>query len=182
MKNFFLGIAATLLIAAVIGGAYYFGKQSPTTDQKESSTVTPTISQAVNQNIATATSTPAPTSTQQNYVSEQVIASIKTMNTQPLEGYFADNVNVRLESSSCCGIITKSEAISQLSYLDSAVNWDFDPTNPIVQNLATASPNYYGTGWIVGVASNEFIFSFKINSSGKVDAYNIGATYKLIIP
>jgi hypothetical protein len=91
-------------------------------------------------------------------------------------------VSVRLEASSCCGLISRADAISQLSYLDPATGWDFDPTNPILVSLAAAAPNYYGSGWTVGVASNEYVFSFVLNNENKMDAYNISASYKLLTP
>jgi len=93
----------------------------------------------------------------------------------------AKTVQVRLESSGCCGPITKAEAISQLSYLDPAIGWSFDSTNPILIKLATAVPNYYGNGWIVGVASNEYLVSFKLNAQNKIEAYNLASSYKQLI-
>jgi len=115
-------------------------------------------------------------------VSEQIIAAITSKNTQALEGYMADTVQVRLEASGCCGPITKSEAVSQLSYLDPAGGWNFDPANQILINLAAAVPDYYGSDWIVGVANNEYLVSFKLNNQNKIEAYNLAITYKLLIP
>lgn len=162
MKNYILGAVSIVVILAIAGSAYYMG--------------------TTNNQLPTNTPSPTPIENSLNYVEEQIVAVINTMNTQPLEGYTADTVSVRLESSSCCGVITKSEAISQLSYLQTATGWDFDPTNPIIINLASAAPQFYGAGWTVGVASNEYVFSFKLNSQNKMDAYNIAATYKLLIP
>jgi len=115
-------------------------------------------------------------------VSEQIIAAIISKNNQALEGYMANTVQVRLEASGCCGPLTKSEAISQLSYLNPAVGWSFDPANQTIINLATSIPDYYGIDWIVGVASNEYVVSFKLDNQNKVEAYNLAATYKLLIP
>ena len=115
-------------------------------------------------------------------VSEQIIAAITSKNTQALEGYMADTVQVRLEASGCCGPISKSEALSQLSYLDPAVGWNFDPSNQILIDLAAAVPDYYGSGWIIGVASNEYLVSFKLNDQNKIEAYNLAVTYKLLTP
>ena len=115
-------------------------------------------------------------------VSEQIIAAITSKNTQALEGYMADTVQVRLEASGCCGPISKSEAASQLSYLNQAVGWNFDPANQILIDLAATVPDYYGSGWIVGIASNEYLVSFKLNDQNKIEAYNLAVTYKLLIP
>lgn len=184
MRNFLLGIAVVLVLLALVGSAYYFGTQSLPQKPKQDISVTPLTSAnkpEVKKIIPTNTPSPTPKEELLN-VSEQIIAAIKSKNTQPLEGYIADMVSVRLEASSCCGMLTKAEAISQLSYLDPATGWDFDPTNPILVNLAASAPTYYGSGWTMGVASNEYVFSFKLNSENKMDAYNISASYKLLIP
>jgi len=182
MRNYLLGIVSMLVLVVIGGGAYFLGFKKSTLDEQEVS-----VSQSVTDKdllTATPTLTPSPTSEVEpnSYASEQVTAAITVKNTQPIEGYMADTVHVRLEASSCCGVITKAEAMSQLSYLDPAVGWSFDPTNPVLVDLATAVPDYYGSGWIVGVASNEYVFSFKLNDQDKIEAYNIAASYKILIP
>ena len=147
MRNYFLGIVTILTLTAIIGGAYYFGMQKSPPSSQNTQTV-PTVMEK-----SSTTTAPSPTTKVKPKVdvSEQIIAAITSKNTQALEGYMADIVQVRLESSSCCGPITSAEAASQLSYLDPAVGWSFDPTNPTLIDLATAVPDYYGVGWIVGV-------------------------------
>ena len=182
MRNFLLGIITVVVLLAFVGGAYYFGTQKLSSELKQDVLVVPTSESEGKKTIPIKTLSPTPQGEPSIDVSEQIIAAIMTKNTQPLEGYTADTVSVRLEASSCCGVITKSEAISQLSYLDPATGWDFDPTNPILVSLVASAPTYYGSGWTVGVASNEYVFSFKLNSNNKMDAYNISASYKLLIP
>lgn len=113
---------------------------------------------------------------------DQIIAAINSRNYQALEGFMEETVLVRLESSGCCGPIPKSEATSQLSYLDQAAGWDFDPANPIIAKLAAAFPEYYGDDWLVGVADNEYVASFKLNDQMKIEAYNLAVTFKLLLP
>ena len=137
MKNYLLGIVSTLVLLAVTGGAYYLGQKKPTSIHSE----VPLTPSPTSKSSPTATPSPTLQAKPDTYVSEQIIAAITVKNTQPIEGYMADTVNVRLESSSCCGIIAKSEAMSQLSYLDPAVGWDFDPSNPTLVNLAATVPD-----------------------------------------
>jgi hypothetical protein len=178
MRNYLLGIVSILILVAVVGGAYYFGTQKSTPGPQEAS-ITPS---ATDKSPSTIAPSPTPQAEPEVDVSEQIVAAMTSKNTQALEGYMADTVQVRLEASGCCGPITKAEAVSQLSYLDPAVGWNFDPTNPILINLATAVPDYYGSGWIVGVASNEYLVSFKLNNQNKIEAYNLAATYTLLLP
>ena len=178
MRNYFLGIFSVLILLLVVGGACFIGPQKSTSDLQEISITPPST------NTSSSTTAPPPTSQTkpQVDVSEQIIAAMTSKNTQALGGYMADTVQVRLEASGCCGPITKTEAVSQLSYLDPAVGWNFNPANQILIDLAAAVPDYYGSGWIVGVASNEYLVSFKLNDQGKIEAYNLAATYKLLIP
>ena len=183
MRNYLLGIVSVLILTAVVGGAYYFGVQKSTPGLQEVP-ATPTKISVADISPSTIMPSPSPTSPAELEidVSEQIIAAMTSKNTQALEGYMADTVEVRLEASGCCGSITKAEALSQLSYLDPAVGWDFNPTNPILINLAAAVPDYYGSNWIVGVASNEYLVSFKLNNQNKIEAYNLAQTYKLLTP
>lgn len=182
MKNYVLGAVSIIVVLGIAGGAYLIGTKNNTPEKIQDTVNTPSIQPTANNQLPTSTPSPTQSGNSSSYVKQQIMAVINTMNTQPLEGYTADTVSVRLESSSCCGVITKSEAINQLSYLQTATGWDFDPTNPTIIALASASPQFYGAGWTVGVASNEYVFSFKLNSQNKMDAYNIAATYTLITP
>jgi hypothetical protein len=175
MRKYLIGGSLTLLVIGLAAGTYYLGTQGILFNK------TPKVPKVTN---VLETVKPSPTINPPSVinVSEQVVAGMTSKNTQALEGYMADTVQVRLESSGCCGAISKSEAMSQLSYLDPAVGWSFDPANPIIVDLAINSPDYYGNGWLVGVASNEYIVSFKINNQNLIEAYNLGASYKLLIP
>lgn len=180
MRNYIIGAVLILFILALAGGAYYFGTQKSTPSPQES-IVTPTIipqEESLPETVISPNAQPFPPIN----VEEQIIAALTSKNTQPLEGYMMDTVQVRLEASGCCGPISKMEAVAQLSYLNPAVGWDFSLTNPIIVSLATNAPGYYGSDWIVGVASNEYIVSFKLNNQNKIEAYNLGASYKLLIP
>jgi len=182
VKKYLTGAAITLLVLGLATGAYYFGTQKSSFSALKSKFENPSQITKTEQDLLTTkpvpTSQPKPTIN----VSEQIVAAMTSKNTQALEGYMAETVQVRLEASGCCGPISKSEAMSQLSYLDPAVGWSFDPTNPTIVSLGINSPDFYGSGWLVGVASNEYIVSFKINNLNKIEAYNLGASYKLLIP
>ncbi len=175
MRKYLTGAIVTLLILGVAGGAYLYGTRSDLFKKEVEAPATTGGS-------PTAKSLPTSQPQVDVNVSEQITAAMKSKNTQALEGYMAETVQVRLEASGCCGPITKTEAMSQLSYLDPATGWSFDPANSIILNLAAISPDYYGSGWIVGVADNEYIVSFKLNNQNLIEAYNLGASYKLLIP
>lgn len=175
MKKYLIGASLALLVIGLAAGTYYLGTQGTLFNKTPK---IPKVTNVLETVKPSPTIKPPPTPN----VFEQIVAGITSKNTQALEGYMADTVQVRLESSGCCGAISKSEAMNQLSYLDPAVGWSFDSANPIIIDLAINSPDYYGSGWIVGVASNEYIVSFKLNNLNLIEAYNLGASYTLIIP
>ena len=160
LKRLLLGLSASILAACKLIAPLTPAPSAPPTSAP------PSISQT-KQEVA---------------VSEQIIAAITSKNTQALEEYMEETVQVRLEASGCCGPIPKSEALSQLSYLDPAIGWSFNPSNQILIDLAATVPDYYGSGWIIGVASNEYLVSFKLNDQNKIEAYNLAVTYKLLLP
>jgi len=182
MRKYIIGATSMLFVLGLGVSAYYFGTQKSADIQETIPKDTGEQISETEKNLPTTKLSPTSPSQPTVNVSEQIVAAITSKNTQPLEGYMANTVQVRLESSGCCGPITKAEAMSQLSYLDPAVGWSFDSTNPIIIDLAANASNYYGSDWIVGVASNEYVVSFKLNSQNKIEAYNLGASYKLLIP
>lgn len=175
MKKYIIGSSLTLLVIGLAVGTFYLGTKGTIFNKSTKSPETANV-------LETAKPSPSAMQVPVTSASEQIVAGITSKNTQALEGYMANTVEVRLEASGCCGSISKADAMSQLSYLDPAVGWSFDATNPIIIDLAIHSPNYYGSGWIVGVASNEYIVSFKLNNQNLIEAYNLGASYKLLIP
>lgn len=182
MQKYIIGVASLLGLLGLAIGAYHYGIQNSTSSTQKTTLANPTQISETEQSLLTTESSPTFQPQPAIDVSEQIVAAITSKNTQALESYMTDTVQVRLEASGCCGPITKAEAINQLSYLDPAVGWNFDPTDPIIINLAANVPDYYGSDWIVGVASNEYIVSFKLNNQNKIEAYNLGASYKLLTP
>ncbi|MFH1827559.1 MAG: hypothetical protein ABH812_04025 [bacterium] len=119
-----------------------------------------------------------------NNVKENIKAAINTGNFQPFEGYMADEVNVILEASSCCGIKNNSEAALQMKYLYNAEGpWNFDQSNETIKKLKEVEPEKYGPeSAFIGIASNEYTVSFKFNKDNKISGITMAGTYKLILP
>ncbi len=119
---------------------------------------------------ASSTSTTSDTGVRPNAATlDNIKASITSKNTAALEGYMASTVNVILAASEAYGSQTQAQAVSDLEYLSSATNWDFDlPAATLATYQAGAYKQYFPASALVGKSSNNYVISFQFNSSGKI--------------
>ncbi len=182
MKNFILGLAVAIVLIGFLTGAYFFGKNqnkvspAPTLTPQENQTQTPT---KILDNLS-----PSPTpKNSKAWVSENIQASINTKNYQALEGYMKDNVSLILYASECCGMITRSEATAQMSYLESSKGtWDFSEKNSIRAKLIQNNPENFSSDMIIGISSDNYVAGFKLNSQNEIEKIILVSNYNLIVP
>ncbi len=182
----FYKIGFFVLLFLLIGGsAFYLG----TNLNKPIVTPTPTVySQPTEQPTQAAQTTPSPTTVVKKISTQDLIENIKaaltTKNTAALEGYMTDNVFVVLESTECCGQMTRTDAVKQLDYLkDATAPWNFDQSNETIKKLKATDPTDYGPeSTIVGIAANEYVAAFKVNAENKITGITMAVTYKLVLP
>ncbi len=171
-----------LLFLLAAGTAFYVGtnlNKKPAGSQKISPT--PVVTEEV---VVEVTATPASPAHTRKQVEEQVEAVLTSKNTAALESYMANEVFVVLESTECCGSMTKVKAIEQLDYLKEAqAPWNFDQTNETIKKLKEEDPNDYGPeSTYVGIAANEYVAAFKINEDNRITGITMAVTYKLVLP
>lgn len=112
---------------------------------------------------------------------ENVQASIESMNTAALDQLMADTVEVTFAASEKGGNETKSQAIADLAYLSNAKmpwNWSID------QSTLNKYKNgdykiYLADDDIFGVSSNKYFVSFRVEC-GKIDQVFVSATTDLL--
>lgn len=178
-------IIAVVVIAGVAAGAYYFGTR------QKSETPSPALSPTPG-SIYTPTITPKPTSTQSASPSaspldkskestDAIKLAITGKSYSSLDKYMASSVNVLIEATECCGIITKDKALAELKYLDGAINpWNFDPGNPIASQLKTKNPTLFPNGILLGTSANRYLVTFTLNKvSGLIEKIYMAIDYKL---
>jgi hypothetical protein len=178
MKNFFLGVVSLAAILAIAGGAYIIGTRQNVKPSSETVVLPPA------QNGVPLASSPTPPTEEADAeeVIQQIVAAMESKNYAALEGYMASSVFVRLEATECCGGSTPTEAISQLSYVDEALNWDFDTTNPVIIALYELDHSSYSQNHIIGIADTEHLIAFGLDSENKIYDISMAVTYKLLIP
>jgi hypothetical protein len=94
--------------------------------------------------------------------------------------FMIPNVTLVKYATSCCGLITKNQAINELSYLNSATApWNFSETNPIAKKLETNDPEHFKEMWI-GTSNNYYAVGFKWNDNFLIEKISIVNDYRTI--
>jgi len=174
-----------LLLVIIAGAAFYLGSSYNKPVDKEKAAFTKQKPTKKIEDETEEISTPSSkTIITLSLLKENIQAALTTMNLQPFETYMADEVNVILEASECCGTMTNEEAALQMQYLEDAdAPWNFDQSNETIKKLKEVEPTKYGPeSAYIGIASNEYTVSFKFNEDNKISAVTMAATYKLLLP
>ena len=114
---------------------------------------------------------------------ENIIASVNVANTQPLEGYMADSVNVILAATEAYGTQTKTEAALDISSFvsDSISTWDFAlPASVLSSYGAGGYGQYFPNNAIVGKASGGKVISFSFDCNGKISTVFMASAEELL--
>jgi len=103
--------------------------------------------------------------------------AVNDKNFAKIETLMAAQVNYVIDSSDCCGDITKKEAAANLKkYIAGAKSFDFDQNQQVVKqmkvNLADTFSNY-----TIGIADNKMVLSYQLDSQGKVNDLMLSASH-----
>jgi hypothetical protein len=97
-----------------------------------------------------------------------------------LSQFMTPTVTLIKYATSCCGVISKSQAIQELSYLSGAIGpWNFEDNNPIATKLQTNDPDNF-TEVFVGTSSNNFTIGLKLNDDYLINKIILVSDYHLI--
>ncbi len=131
----------------------------------------------------TATTTTTTTATVPTAALKQnVTDSITSKNTAALEGYMATSVNVVFAASEKAGPRTPTEAISDLAYISAATDpWNFALSAATLTTYKNGFyGQYFGTSTIVGKSANNYVISFHVNASNKIDVIFVSISDDLL--
>lgn len=179
-QNGFSAIEVLIIVGVVglIGTSgwyvYHHKKQPPKT-----TTTTTTVTKTT-----TTTPVPAPAAVKpvSDALKENIAASIESQNTAALEGYMASSVNVVIAASEKSGAETATQAVKDLDYLNSGTSpWDFALSSATLTTYKDGSySQYFGDRTVVGKSANNYVVSFKVNDSGKIDTVFMAANTDLL--
>lgn len=179
MKYFVGVILFVILIIGVGAGSFYLGKKQVNLVER-TPTPTPT-SETILSPTPIATTTPKPPPTRDE-VKDKIVAAFNSKSFANLQNLMAAEVVVILQATECCGPMTSADAVSQMSYLNSATSpWNFDDTNPIAIAIKTNNPENYGNS-ILGIATNNYVVAFQLNSENKISKISMAVHYNLLAP
>jgi hypothetical protein len=94
--------------------------------------------------------------------------------------YMTPNVTVIKYGTSCCGLLTKAKAISEMSYLSGAIGpWNFEMTNPVYLKLQNLDPGNFLHAY-VGTSSNWYAVGLELNDNYLITKVVLVGDYRLI--
>jgi len=95
--------------------------------------------------------------------------------------FMMSDVSLIKYATSCCGTISKNQAINELSYLNDAVSpWDFSDKNPIALKLESDDPEHFKDMWI-GTSADYHAVGFKWNDKFYIEKISLVGDYRTII-
>lgn len=110
--------------------------------------------------------------------------SVTTGNTQPLEGYMSDSVNVILAASEAYGPRTAGQAALLVSdYIgdSTTTTWDFALSASVLAGYATSGySQYFPANAIVGKSSTNKLISFSFDSNAKIRTVFLAPVSELV--
>lgn len=179
MRQFFTGMALTLAIVGLGLGTYYYGLRQ-TGEQKKEDILNAPLFTITPQPPAS----PIPQQTTQQTleaVLTRVADSIKNRSYAELSPLMAENVEVTIAQSTCCGTITKDQALSKLTALNSATPpWDFTIGSSTSAQLSEKDPTHF-KNMFTGIAGNKFAVAFGFTQTLLIQQIFITPDYDLIL-
>lgn len=183
MKKFLLPVLLiTLGVAGVIGWPYLNKPTSVPIGKTQTPISKPT---GITNNIPTPTEGVTNEAPLQYVNPSVVIDAIKTaipgkIYTELLP-VMLPNVTLIKYATSCCGLITKTNAISELSYLNNASGpWNFADANPIATKIEAGDPEHF-SGMMIGTSADYHAVGFLWNDDFLIEKISIVNDYRLII-
>jgi hypothetical protein len=114
-------------------------------------------------------------------VIDAIETAVPDKNWPDLLPFMMPNVTLIKYATSCCGVITKNQAISELTYLNDATKpWNFSDKNPIALKLESDDPEHFKEMWI-GTSADYHAVGFKWNDKFYIEKISIVGDYRTII-
>lgn len=105
--------------------------------------------------------------------------NVNAKNYQGLVPYMTTpKVFVVLEATECCGDQTPQEAVSQMSYIDAGLPFDFNQNSETVQNLKSKNPSLEKS--YLGISTvNEQLIALSLDNENHISNILMSASWKL---
>lgn len=103
--------------------------------------------------------------------------AVNDKNFTKIEALMATRVYYVIDSSDCCGDITKKEAATNLeNYIDTMKSFDFDQDQQAVKQMKVNLADTFAK-YTIGIADNKMVLSYHLDAQGKVDDLMLSASH-----
>jgi hypothetical protein len=94
-----------------------------------------------------------------------------------IETLMATKIYYVIDSSDCCGDITKKEAATNLkNYIRGAKSFNFDQNQQVVKQMKVNLADTFAK-YTIGIADNKMVLSYHLDEQGKVDDLMLSSTH-----
>ena len=94
-----------------------------------------------------------------------------------IEALMATRVYYVIDSSDCCGDITKKEAAANLkNYIAGAKSFNFDQNQQVVKQMKVNLADTFAK-YTIGIADNKMVLSYHLDGQGKVNDLMLSASH-----
>ena len=94
-----------------------------------------------------------------------------------IDAMMATRVYYVIDSSDCCGDITKKEAVANLkNYIQNVKSFNFDQNQQVVKQMKVNLADTFAK-YTIGIADNKMVLSYHLDAQGKVDDLMLSASH-----
>ncbi|MBI2594374.1 hypothetical protein HYW39_01625 [Candidatus Curtissbacteria bacterium] len=179
MNKNILYVLITLLVVTIALVGYLIFQNQKIARQLSSASPTPTPVAISPSPEASPLSSPSPSpKLTLAEISENIRDGVNSRDFAALRTYMTNPVSVILQATECCGPKTPDEVVSQLSYIEEGVPFNFNQTSDLVKSLKDKNPEL--SGKIIGISqSKEHLVAFGLNDQNRITDIRMSVSYKL---
>jgi hypothetical protein len=177
-KNLLIVLIVALFIL-LVGAGYLLFKNQNMIRQTTSTSPSPISTPATLTASPSVPATPSPTPILTLALTQNAIkTNINAQNYQGLVPYMTNQVSRILQATECCGPEPRESTVSQMSYIDEGIPFNFDQEQELVKNLKSKNPELADK--FIGISINkEHLIAFTINSENKISEVRMSVSWKL---
>jgi len=178
MRKLLIALAIITVVILTAAAGYLIFQNQKLINKLSQASPPPSPQENVQKPQESPQSTPSPKTITLSELQENIEAAVNTKNTQALASYMTNPVHVILQATECCGEQTPDEAVSQASYVEPGVPFNFDQQNETIKNLKAKNPELANT--FVGISQNlEHLIAFTTNNQNKISQIRFSVSWKL---
>lgn len=174
--SYFLIILTAVLL---LGLGYFIFQNQKLIKQLTVTQSSPTLTISASPPTSSPSQLPSPSPTLTLIqLQENIADGVNSRNFAALATFMTNPVLVILQATECCGPQTPDEAVSQFSYINDGIPFDFNQNQETIKNLK--SKNTELANKYVGISKNaEHLVAFGITGSNRIGDVRFSVSWKL---